>query len=90
MTTKADIETLRQKLHVWDVSQNDLIVATSERNMRAIFSNWHGESIRGHYHKLLADDYELTLTDDSDDTNIKMKASNYARMVGVGYHQGIG
>lgn len=59
---------------VWEIDGEHLIVAHSERDMRAVYLDYHGESIRGHDRRLMSPDEDVEMCDDSDDlTTVKAR-----------------
>ena len=69
------------QLKVWSIDDEYLIVAHSERDMRAVYREYHGESIRGHERKLLSPNDSITLEDDGGDTTT-VTAAEFATLRG--------
>ena len=74
-------------LRVWEISGEDLVVATSEHDMRAVFRDYVGESIRGYRHRELVRDAVVKMTHDGGATSEEWTASEVAATLGRGYHR---
>lgn len=46
---------------VWEIDGEDLIVARNERDMQALFLDYHGFSIRGHERRLIPPSEEIRI-----------------------------
>ncbi len=71
-----------KRLQLWEIDGEDLIVAKSERDMRKIYFDYHGISIRGHERRLIPPDEQVEVTVMGDKT-WKQPASELA--ISCGY-----
>ena len=55
-----------KQLQLWEIDGEDLIVSKSERDMRKIYLDYHGISIRGHDRRLIPHDEQIELTNMGD------------------------
>lgn len=71
-------------LSLWEIDGEHLIAASSERDMRSIYLDYHGESIRGHDRRLV-DPGEMIVLVDSYEERSCMPASEAVMCFGRGY-----
>ena len=69
-------------LSVWKVDDEDLIVASSEKEMKQIFCEYHCVSPRGHSFEKLDDNGTIELTDSGGNETWTVKVSDFATRVG--------